>query len=229
MILSKTSIHTGWIGEAVMRRIWAGTLLCAAVVPVFTGCTKRTESRTNVVAINAAPLGKETGATVRNAILGAAASGQAATTITRQMDKQAQELAFELPGASVQRVGTGVVVTLPEGMLFAQESDELTSASRDNLRRLATSLEKYPNTRIMIVGHTDTQGGTDRNQSLSERRAQAVAGLLEQIGVNRARMTVLGRGDAEPIATNDTDAGRQWNRRVEIAIYADEATRFGSR
>jgi outer membrane protein OmpA-like peptidoglycan-associated protein len=213
-----------------MRRILAGTLLCAAVVPLLAACTvKRTQSNTSVVAVNATPVGKETGATVRNAIQGASASGQAATTITRQMDKQAQELAFELPGAVTQRLGAGIVVTLPEGMLFAQDSDELTSASRDNLRRLTTSLEKYPNTRIMIVGHTDTQGGTDHNQSLSERRAQAIASLLEQIGVNRARMTVLGRGDAEPIATNDTDAGRQWNRRIEIAIYADEATRFGSR
>jgi outer membrane protein OmpA-like peptidoglycan-associated protein len=207
----------------------AGTLVCAAVVPLLTGCTRRTESRSGVVAINVAPVGKETGATVRNAIMGASASGQAATTITRQMDKQAQELAFELPGAIVQRLGAGVVVTLPEGMLFAQESDELAPASRDNLRRLANSLEKYPNTRFMIVGHTDTQGGTDRNQSLSERRAQSLASFLEQLGVNRARMTALGRGDAEPIATNDTDAGRQWNRRIEIAIYADEATRFGSR
>jgi outer membrane protein OmpA-like peptidoglycan-associated protein len=143
------------------------------------------------------------------------------------MDKQAQELAFELPGAVVQRLGSGIVVILPEGMLFAQESDELASASRDNLRRLATSFEKYPNTRFMIVGHTDTQGGTERNQSLSERRAQSLASFLEQLGVTRGRMTTIGRGDAEPIATNDTDAGRQWNRRIEIAIYADEATRFG--
>ena len=211
-----------------MRRIEVVTLACAAVVPLLSGCAKRTEKRESVVTINAAPIGKETGATVRNAILGASASGPNAATIARQMDKQAQELAFEQPGAIVQRLGSGIVVTLPEGMLFAQESDELTPASRDNMRRLATSLEKYPNTRIMIVGHTDTQGGTDRNQSLSERRAQAVANLLEQIGITRARMTMLGRGDAEPVATNDTDAGRQWNRRVEIAIYADEATRFGS-
>ena len=212
-----------------MRRILAGALVCAAVVPLLADCTKRTQSNSSVVAINAAPVGKETGATVRNAIMGASASGQAATVITRQMEKQAQELAFELPGATVQRLGAGIVVTLPEGLLFAQDSDELTPASRDNLRRLANSLEKYPNTRLMLVGHTDTQGGTDRNQSLSERRAQSLASFLEQLGVNRARMTALGRGDAEPIATNDTDAGRQWNRRIEIAIYADEATRFGSR
>jgi len=212
-----------------MRRIMAGTFVCAAVMPLLVGCTKRTEQTSSAVTVNAAPVGKATGATARDAIMGAAASGPAATVIARQMDKQAQELAFELPGGVVQRLGPGIVVTLPEGMLFSQDSDELTAASRDNLRRLATSLEKYPNTRLMIVGHTDTQGGTDRNQSLSERRAQALASFLEQLGVNRARMTALGRGDAEPIATNDTDAGRQWNRRIEIAIYPDEATRFGSR
>lgn len=212
-----------------MRRIVAGSLVGAAIVSLAAGCAKRTErNETRTVAVSAQPLGKETGATVRNAIIGAQASGPAASTITLQMDKQAQELAFELPGAVVQRLGGGIVLILPEGMLFAQESDELGSSSRDNLRRLATSFEKYPNTRVMIVGHTDSQGGTDRNQSLSERRARALASFLEQVGVNRGRLTTIGRGDAEPIATNDTDAGRQWNRRIEIAIYADEATRFGS-
>lgn len=213
-----------------MRRTLAGALVLGALVSMGAGCAKRTESNENQpVAISAAPIGKGTGATVRDAINGAAASGQAASVIARQMDKQAQELAFDLPGAIVQRLGSGIVVTLPEGMLFAQESDELTSASRDNLRRLATSFEKYPNTRIMIVGHSDTQGGTDKNLDLSTRRARELVAFLEQVGVNRARTTAIGRGDAEPIATNDTDAGRQWNRRVEIAIYADEATRFGSR
>lgn len=211
-----------------MRRVLAGTLLCASTVAFLAGCTKRTERTAQLVAINAAPVAKETGATVREAIMGASASGPAATTIQKQMDKQAQELAFEQPGAIVQRLGGGIVVTIPEGILFAQESDELTPASRDNLRRLATSFERYPNTRIMIVGHMDTEDGTDPKQRLSERRAQALSAFLEQIGVNRARITALGRGDAEPIATNDTDAGRQWNRRIEVAIYPDEATRFGS-
>ena len=213
-----------------MRRILMGGLVCAALVPMLTSCAKRTQQSENqAVAVNAAPVGKATGATARSAIVGAAASGQAATAITRQMDKQAQDLAFDLPGGIVQRLGGGIVLTLPEGMLYAQDSDELTAASRDNLRRLATSLEKYPNTRLMIVGHSDSQSGTDKSLDLSERRAKALADFLEQIGVNRARITALGRGDAEPIATNDTDAGRQWNRRIEIAIYADEATRFGSR
>ncbi len=213
-----------------MRRILAGGLALAAIVPLATSCAKRTRNNEGgVVAVNAATVLKSTGATVRNAINGATATGAAAGVIARQMDKQSQELAFELPGAVVQRLGSGIVLTLPEGLLFAQESDQLSNASRDNLRRLATSLEKYPNTRIMIVGHSDSEGGTERSLDMSERRAQAIANLLVEIGVNRARITALGRGDAEPIATNDTDAGRQWNRRVEIAIYADEATRFGSR
>jgi outer membrane protein OmpA-like peptidoglycan-associated protein len=212
-----------------MRRIVAGTLVCAAIVPLLTSCARRTvRDETRAVAVTPSLAGQEMGATVRSAIMGAQPTGPAAATIARQMDKQAQELAFELPGAVVQRLGSGIVLIIPEGMLFAQESDELAPSSRDNLRRLASSFEKYPNTRIMIVGHTDSQGGTDRNQALSERRAQALAGFLEQVGVSRGRMTTIGRGDAEPIASNDTDAGRQWNRRIEIAIYADEATRFGS-
>lgn len=214
-----------------MRRSLAGALMLAALLPVAMNCAaKRKQSNEGAtVAVSAAMMVKATGATIRNAINGAAATGPAAAIVARQMDKQAEELAFELPGAIVQRLGSGIVVTLPEGLLFAQESDQLTPASRDNLRRLATNLEKYPNTRIMVVGHTDSQGGSERNLDFSERRAQAIANLLVEVGVNRARLTALGRGDAEPIATNDTDAGRQWNRRVEIAIYADEATRFGSR
>ena len=212
-----------------MHRLVAGAIACVSIMPLVSGCATRTErNQATATPVNAAPVGKETGATVRSAILGVGASGPAGAAITKQMDKQAQELAFDLPGAIVQRLGGGIVVTLPEAMLFAQESDELSGASRDNLRRLATSFENFPNTRIMIVGHTDTQGGTDRNLDLSQRRAKALADFLEQIGINRARMTAIGRGDAEPIATNDTDAGRQWNRRIEIAIYADEATRFGT-
>jgi outer membrane protein OmpA-like peptidoglycan-associated protein len=213
----------------MMKRILAVGWACAALVAMTSGCARRTvEVAPQPVAVSASPVGKTTGATVRSAIAGAAATGQAATTIARQMDKQAQDLAFDLPGAIVQRLGGGIIVTLPEGMLFAQDADELTPASRDNLRRLANSLEKYPNTRIVIVGHSDSQSPRDKSLDLSDRRAKALADFLEQIGINRARMTALGRGDAEPIASNDTDAGRQWNRRIEIAIYADEATRFGT-
>jgi len=211
-----------------MRRYLAGGMTAALVLPLLAGCATRQQEPSGSI-IAAAPVGKAAGATVRSAIMGASATGAASAQITQQMDRQSQDLAYELPGVTVQRLGGGIVVTFPEGLLFAQESDELTRATRDNLRRFGTSLEKYPNTRIMIVGHTDSQGGSERSLDLSERRAQAIANFLVEVGVSRARITTLGRGDAEPLATNDTDAGRQWNRRVEVAIYADEATRFGAR
>src|SRR5205823_4244462 len=186
MILPQKAFMPGTPGRgAVMRRVILAGLACAAFVPLMS-CAKRTESNTAApVAVSPATVGKATGATVRNAIQGAAATGNAATVVARQMDKQAQELAYDLPGAMVQRLSSGIVLTWPEALLFAQESDELTSASRDNLRRLATSLEKYPNTRLMIVGHSDSQGGSDRNLDLSERRAKTVADFLANIGVDR--------------------------------------------
>jgi outer membrane protein OmpA-like peptidoglycan-associated protein len=167
-----------------------------------------------------AVVGKATGSTVRGAIIGAAVGGVAGGVIGHQMDKQAEELAYELPGATVQRIGEGIAVTFPGGLLFAFDSDQLTPAARDNLRKLAASLLKYPNTRTLIVGHTDSRGSDDYNQDLSERRAVSGARFITTVGVDPARASTAGRGESEPIATNDTDAGRQQNRRVEIAIYA---------
>jgi outer membrane protein OmpA-like peptidoglycan-associated protein len=143
------------------------------------------------------------------------------------MDKQAEELAYELPGATVQRVGEGIAVTFPEGLLFGFDSDELTPAARDNLRRFAASLQKYPNTRTLIVGHTDSDGTAAYNMDLSDRRALSAAGFICGEGVERARVSTAGRGEAEPIATNSTDDGRRQNRRVEIAIYANAPTGSG--
>lgn len=209
------------------RRVLGG--LAVLGLPLIAGCSVRRAGPGAAGTMVTAPALGTVGATVRSAITGAETTGEAAARVTRQMDEQAQRLAYDLPRVSVQRIGSGIVVTFPEGLLFAQDSDELSPAARDNLRRFATSLEQHPNTRLMIVGHTDSQGGSERKLELSERRAQAIANFLIDAGVNGGRLTALGRGDAEPIASNDTDAGRQWNRRVEVAIYADEATRFGSR
>jgi outer membrane protein OmpA-like peptidoglycan-associated protein len=136
------------------------------------------------------------------------------------MDTQAEELVYDLPGAAVQRVGEGITVTFPDGLLFGFDSDQLTPAARDDLRRFAASLTRFPNTRALIVGYTDSNGGAAHNMDLSDRRALSAASFLSGDGVDRARICTAGRGQAEPIATNRSDGGRRLNRRMEIAIVA---------
>jgi len=164
---------------------------------------------------------KATGSTVREAIIGAAFGGVAGAVIGHQMDRQAQELADDLPGATVQRIGEGITVTFPAGLLFGFDSDHLRSAASDNLRELAASLKKYPTTRLLIVGHTDADGSARYNRDLSNRRALSAADFIIGEGVDRGRISRAGRGATEPIATNDSDDGRRQNRRVEIAIYTN--------
>lgn len=145
--------------------------------------------------------------------------------IGRQMDKQAEELAQNIPGAKVERVGEGIQVTFASGLLFDFDSDVVRAEAATNLRNLASSLDKYPNTDLLIVGHTDSVGSDAYNQSLSDRRARAAAEYLAAQQVARTRLRTAGRGETEPVTTNDTDAGRSQNRRVEVAIYANEAYR----
>jgi outer membrane protein OmpA-like peptidoglycan-associated protein len=172
--------------------------------------------------------GTATGSTVHGAISGAARGGVAGAVIGHQMDRQAQELAHDLPGATVQRIGEGITVTFPAGLLFGFGSDHLRSAASDNLRELAASLKMYPITRMLIVGHTDSDGSARYNRDLSNRRALSAANFIIGEGVDRARISTVGRGANDPIATNDSDDGRRQNRRVEIAIYTNAGTGSGS-
>jgi outer membrane protein OmpA-like peptidoglycan-associated protein len=167
-------------------------------------------------------IGKAAGSTAKGAIIGAAVGGVGGAIIGRQMDKQAEELAKEIPGAKVERVGEGILVTFESGILFDFNSDALRPAARENLRNLSASLQKYPRTNVLLVGHTDAVGSDTYNQGLSERRASVAASHLTSQGVSRSRAEAVGRGETEPIASNDTEAGRQQNRRVEVAIYANE-------
>jgi outer membrane protein OmpA-like peptidoglycan-associated protein len=202
-----------------------------ALVPLAAGCATKSQTGAIIGAgaggAAGAVIGKATGSTVRGAIIGAVVGGAAGAIIGHQMDKQAEELAYELPGATVQRVGEGITVTFPEGLLFGFDSDQIGVSAQDNLRRFAASLQKYPNTRTLIVGHTDSDGSSAYNMDLSDRRAQSAASFLSGQGVNPSRISTAGRGESEPIAANSSDAGRQLNRRVEVAIYADAATRGG--
>ncbi|HET9796575.1 MAG TPA: OmpA family protein [Gemmatimonadaceae bacterium] len=168
-------------------------------------------------------VGRANGSTAKGAIIGAAVGGAAGAVIGHQMDQQAKEIKQNIPGAVVERVGEGLQVTFESGLLFDYDSDVLRSAARQNLATLASSLEKYPNTDLLIVGHTDSIGSDAYNQGLSERRAASAANYLAGQGVARTRLRSTGRGESEPVVPNDTDADRQKNRRVEVAIYASEA------
>jgi outer membrane protein OmpA-like peptidoglycan-associated protein len=172
-----------------------------------------------------AVVGKRTGSTARGAILGAVVGGAAGAVIGRQMDRQAEQLEGDLEGASVERIGEGIAVTFESGILYPYNSTNILPAGRDNLRRLAASLQRYPETEVLIVGHTDSTGSDAYNMNLSIRRAEAAKNLLVAQGVAANRIRTSGRGETEPVASNATDEGRQLNRRVEVAIFASEEYR----
>ena len=165
-------------------------------------------------------IGNQTGSTARGAIIGAVVGGAAGAIIGHQMDQQAKELDQSIEGAKVERVGEGIQVTFESGLLFDFDSDRIKPEAAKNLQELARSLNKFGNSNLMIVGHTDSQGDDAYNMNLSVRRANSASAYLQSQGVPATRITTAGRGEAEPVASNDTDAGRQQNRRVEVAIYA---------
>jgi len=165
-------------------------------------------------------IGNQTGSTARGAIIGAVVGGAAGAIIGHQMDQQAKELDQSIPGAKVERVGEGIEVTFDSGLLFDFDSDKIRPDAAKNFQELANSLKKFGDSNLLIVGHTDSQGEDAYNMNLSQRRANSASAYLQSLGVPASRISTAGRGEAEPVATNDTDAGRQLNRRVEVAIYA---------
>ncbi len=167
-------------------------------------------------------IGRVAGNTAAGAIIGAAVGGTTGAIIGRRMDKQAEELERDLENAEVERVGEGIKITFDSGILFPTNSAQLQPAAQTEISQLAETLKKYPDTNIVIEGHTDNTGSREINQPLSERRAQAVADYAASLGVDRSRITTQGYAFDQPIADNTTEAGRQKNRRVEIAIFANE-------
>jgi outer membrane protein OmpA-like peptidoglycan-associated protein len=206
----------------------AGVLALALVLPACSSLSKTQRGAVIGAASGGAVgavIGGKLGSTAKGAIIGAAVGGVAGAAIGRQMDKQADELAADIEGARIERVGEGIAVTFDSGLLYAYDSDVVSPASRDNLTNLAASLKKYPKTDVMIVGHTDHAGTDTYNQALSERRANAARNFLISQGVSASRIQTAGRGESEPIDSNDSASGRAQNRRVEVAIFASEEMR----
>lgn len=212
-----------------MKRVNCSVVVLAvAAVLASTGCASWGDKQKKGAGIGAAGgaavgaiIGHKTGSTARGAIIGAAVGGAAGAVIGNRMDKQAEKLAQELEGAQVSRVGEGIAVTFDSGILFPFDSAELTSEARSNLRKLADSLQDEARTNVMILGHTDSDGSDSYNQLLSERRGRSALDYLTGQGVASSRLVSRGRGEAEPIASNESDEGKRQNRRVEVAIYAN--------
>lgn len=167
-------------------------------------------------------IGRITGNTAAGAIIGAAVGGSTGAVIGRRMDKQAEELRNDMKGAKVERVGEGIKITFASGILFKTNSAELQSASISDISTLAATLKKYGDTNVIVEGHTDNTGSNEINQPLSVNRAKSVADQLLAEGVEASRVTTQGFGSSVPVADNSTEAGKQANRRVEIAIFANE-------
>ncbi|HUL43217.1 MAG TPA: OmpA family protein [Bacteroidota bacterium] len=167
-------------------------------------------------------IGKQAGNTAVGAIIGAAIGGTAGALIGNYMDRQAADMKKDLQNAKIERVGEGIKITFDSGILFETNKSDLQSQAKENIAKLATILNKYPDTNILVEGHTDSTGTAEYNQGLSERRASSVAAYAEGLGVATARFTTMGYGETQPVASNSTAEGRQQNRRVEIAIFAND-------
>lgn len=208
----------------------------AALAIALTGCAALNSSKERGAVIGAATgaavggvIGNQTGSTARGAVIGAAVGGAAGAIIGHQMDQKAKEITASVPGATVTRVGEGLVVTFDSGILFDFNSDALKPAARSNLDNLAANLASFGDSRLMLVGHTDSVGTAQYNQTLSEKRAMSVANYLVMKGVPSVRVASAGRGESEPVMVNDTEAGRSANRRVEVAITAGDQMKADAR
>lgn len=158
------------------------------------------------------------------AVIGGVVGGGAGVLIGNKMDKQAQKIEQEIPGAQVERVDNGIVVTFDEnsGVYFATEKYNVNTASQETLNKLANVFKEYPDTKILVVGHTDSAGNDDYNMTLSKERAVAVTNYLKEKGLDSSRFTTNWFGESQPKNDNSTAAGRAKNRRVNVAIVPNE-------
>jgi outer membrane protein OmpA-like peptidoglycan-associated protein len=211
-----------------MKTINQFAIAIAFSAVLISGCETATKSQKGAVigagggTVIGAVIGKATGNTARGAVIGAVVGGVSGAVIGRKMDKQAEEMKKVLGDAEVIRVEEGIVIKFKEQVLFGYDRSDLGTSAQGNLDKLVNVLNKYPDTDIQIIGHTDNKGSDEYNLGLSERRANAVVSYLRTHNIASGRLTAKGMGEADPIATNDTDENRALNRRVEFVITANE-------
>ncbi len=217
-------------------------LVAASFMVLISSCetVRKTSNRDKGVVVGAAAgavIGGVIGNNVGNknntalgAILGAAVGGAAGGIIGNKMDKQAEKIKTELPGAKVERVGEGIDVTFDEnnpdgtkaGVYFETNKYNINSNSKLALNKLQKIFSEYPETNILIEGHTDDVGTDTYNMGLSQRRADAVGDYLRSAGVTSSRLITRWYGESQPKVPNDSDANRALNRRVQFVITANE-------
>ena len=212
-----------------MKRVQQLCLVTTLVVFIFSSCN--TASRTQKGAVIGvagggaigAVIGKASGNTAMGAIIGATVGGVTGAVIGRKMDKQAEEMQEVLKDdAVVKREGEGIVINFKEKVLFGFNSADLGANAQTNLNKLVDVLNRYPDTNIQVIGHTDSIGTASYNQTLSERRAGSVSTFLQNRGIGTNRLSAKGMGQTDPVSSNSTDDGRAQNRRVEFVITANQ-------
>lgn len=204
------------VGILLVVVLLLGTISCAS------NQAKGTTIGATTGAVVGGLIGKKAGNTILGAIIGAVVGGAAGAYIGNYMDNQADEMKRDIAGAKIERVGEGIKITFDSGLLFDTGKATLKDVSKENLTSLAKILNKYEDTNILLEGHTDSDGSEEFNLQLSRSRANSVATYLESLDVSPTRFTIMGYGESQPIALNDTQEGKQMNRRVEVAIFAND-------
>ena len=204
-------------------RIANAAALVAVVAFVGTSCANKQQTGTLIGAGAGAAAGAAIGkGSVWGILAGAAIGGAAGNLIGKSRDEQARELEQAVPTADVQRVGEGINMTFDSSLMFATGSSTLQESAKGDLAAAATVFKEYPDTNILVEGHTDNTGTDAINDPLSQRRAQSVSSYLVSQGVAANRLEEKWYGSKQPKVSNDTEEGRAQNRRVELAIYAND-------
>jgi len=212
-----------------MRKITSVLLAIALVLSFTVSCTaiqnsNKTQRGAGIGIAAGALVGGLIGGNIGGALIGAAIGGAAGGLIGNHMDKQADKISEAVPGAEVRRVGEGIQIIFDDksGVNFGFDSSNLTHDAKKNLDAVAEIFNEFPDTKLMIEGHTDDVGNEDYNMKLSRRRADAVAHYIQSKGVATNRFSIKAFGESAPRFKNDTDANKAKNRRVEIGVAANE-------